>query len=72
MAGVRVEGPGLALYAAFKAVVEVTDIGSVGLRVGSYGAVGKFLLGAGYRYRESGERVGRLARGRADAGSVGS
>ena len=35
---------GLALYAA----VEVTDIGSVGLRVGSYAAVGMFLLSAGY------------------------
>ncbi|CAN5778067.1 hypothetical protein BH11GEM1_BH11GEM1_31560 [soil metagenome] len=67
----RVAGLGLALYAAFKAVVEVTDIGSVGLRVGSYGAVGMFLLGAGYLYRESGGREGRLARGRADAGSVG-
>ena len=49
----RVAGLGLALYAAFKAVVEVTDIGSVGLRVGAYGAVGMFLLGAGYLYRES-------------------
>ena len=67
----RVAGLGLALYAAFKAVVEVTDIGSVGLRVGSYGAVGMFLLGAGYLYRESGGRAGRLARSRAGAGSVG-
>ena len=67
----RVAGLGLALYAAFKAVVEVTDIGSVGLRVGSYGAVGMFLLGAGYLYRESGGRAGRLARSHAGAGSVG-
>ena len=63
----RVAGLGLALYAAFKAVVEVTDIGSVGLRVGAYGAVGMFLLGAGYLYRES--RMGG-ARSGADAGSV--
>ena len=32
--------------AAFKAVAEVTDIGSLLLRVGSYAAVGMFLLGA--------------------------
>lgn len=44
MGHLRVAGLGLALYAA----VEVTDIGSVGLRVGSYAAVGMFLLSAGY------------------------
>ena len=49
---VRVAGLVLALYAAFKALVEVTDIGSLLLRVGSYAAVGVFLLGAGYLYRE--------------------
>ncbi len=49
----RVAGLCLALYAAFKAVAEVTDIGSVPLRVGSYGAVGVFLLGAGYLYRNA-------------------
>ena len=48
----RVAGLGLALYATFKAVVEVTDIGSILLRVGAYAAVGVFLLGAGYLYRE--------------------
>jgi hypothetical protein len=52
----RVAGLVLAIYAAFKAVVEVTDIGSMLLRVGAYGAVGVFLLGAGYLYRE--ERAG--------------
>ena len=50
----RVAGLGLALYATFKAVVEVTDINSVVLRVGAYAAVGVFLLGAGYLYREQG------------------
>ncbi len=49
---VRVAGLALAMYAAFKALVEVTDIGSVSLRVGAYAAVGVFLLGAGYLYRE--------------------
>jgi hypothetical protein len=48
----RVAGLGLAMYAAFKAVVEVTNIGSVALRVAAYGAVGVFLLGAGYLYRD--------------------
>lgn len=66
----RVAGLGLALYAAFKAVVEVTDIGSVGLRVGSYAAVGMFLLGAGYLYRESGGRLGGDAECSGEAGSV--
>ena len=50
----RMAGLGLALYAAFKAVVEVTDISSVLLRVGAYAAVGVFLLGAGYLYRDRG------------------
>ena len=48
----RVGGLILALYAAVKAVVEVTDISSLLLRVGAYAAVGVFLLGAGYLYRE--------------------
>jgi uncharacterized membrane protein len=54
----RVAGLVLAVYAAVKAVVEVTDIGSIALRVGAYAAVGVFLLGAGYLYRETvkGER----------------
>jgi hypothetical protein len=41
-----------------KAVVEVTDIGSILLRVGAYAAVGVFLLGAGYLYREEREGDG--------------
>jgi hypothetical protein len=48
----RVAGLALAIYAAVKAVVEVTNIGSIALRVGAYAAVGVFLLGAGYLYRE--------------------
>jgi hypothetical protein len=48
----RVGGLILALYAAVKAVVEVTDISSLLLRVGAYAAVGVFLLGAWYLYRE--------------------
>jgi uncharacterized membrane protein len=54
----RVAGLVLALYAAVKAVVEVTDIGSILLRVGAYAAVGVFLLGAGYLYREEREGDG--------------
>jgi hypothetical protein len=55
----RVAGLVLAVYAAVKAVVEVTDIGSIVLRVGAYAAVGVFLLGAGYLYRDrvNGQRV---------------
>ena len=54
---VRVAGLVLAIYAAFKAVAEVTDISSIALRVGAYAAVGLFLLGAGYLYRDRGEAV---------------
>jgi hypothetical protein len=48
----RVAGLGLAIYAAVKAVVEASEISGVLLRVGAYGAVGVFLLGAGYLYRD--------------------
>lgn len=51
MARLRVAGLALAIYAGLKGVVQVTDIGSVLLRVGAYAAVGVFLLGAGYLYR---------------------
>ncbi|MEO8337054.1 MAG: DUF2339 domain-containing protein [bacterium] len=47
----RLAGLALAIYAGLKGVVQVTDIGSVMLRVGAYAAVGVFLLGAGYLYR---------------------
>ena len=48
----RLAGLALAIYAAIKAVVGASDIGGVLLRVGAYGAVGVFLLAAGYLYRE--------------------
>ena len=50
----RVAGLVVAIYAAAKAVVEATGIGGLMLRVGCYAAVGMFLLGAGYRYRNAG------------------
>lgn len=49
----RLAGLALAIYAAVKAIVEASDIGEVLLRVGAYGAVGVFLLAAGYVYREA-------------------
>jgi hypothetical protein len=48
----RLVGLGLAIYAAVKAIVEASDIGGLMLRVGAYGAVGVFLLAAGFLYRE--------------------
>ena len=48
----RVGGLVLAIYAALKAVLHASDISGVLLRVAAYGAVGVFLLGAGYGYRE--------------------
>jgi len=57
----RVAGLALAIYAGLKGMVQVTDIGSVLLRVGAYAAVGVFLLGAGYLYREQrGERTASM------------
>ena len=50
-------GLAMALYAAVKAMVEVAAIDGVALRVGAYGAVGLFLLGAGYLYRVRREAV---------------
>ena len=49
----RLSGLGLAIFAAVKAVVESSLIGGLSLRVGAYGAVGVFLLAAGYLYREA-------------------
>ena len=49
----RVAGLALAIYAAAKAVVEASAIGSLPLRVGCYAAVGVFMLGAGYLYRNA-------------------
>jgi hypothetical protein len=50
----RLLGLGLAIYAAVKAIVEASEIGELMLRVGAYGAVGVFLLVAGYIYRAAG------------------
>lgn len=47
-------GLGLAVLAAFKAIVEATEFESVGLRVGSYLLVGGFLMGVAYWYRGAG------------------
>ncbi len=48
-------GLALAVYAALKALVQVADLASVGLRVASYLLVGVFLLGVGYWYRSAGD-----------------
>jgi hypothetical protein len=50
----RVAGLVIAIYAAAKAVIEATNISGLGLRVGCYAAVGVFLLGAAYLYRNAG------------------
>jgi uncharacterized membrane protein len=50
----RVAGLAVAIYAAAKAVIEANEIGGLALRVGCYAAVGVFLLGAGYLYRNAG------------------
>jgi uncharacterized membrane protein len=52
----RVAGLVLAIFAALKAVLHASDISGVLLRVAAYGAVGVFLLGAGYGYRERAEK----------------
>jgi hypothetical protein len=51
--GFRVAGLIIAIYAAAKAVIEATNIGGLLLRVGCYAAVGVFLLGAAYLYRNA-------------------
>ena len=57
--GFRVAGLVVAIYAALKAVIEATNIDNLLLRVGCYAAVGVFLLGAAYLYRNAdiGEEV---------------
>jgi hypothetical protein len=52
----RQAGLALALYAAFKAMVQASTLQPVGLRVGSYLLVGGFLLGVGWWYRAAGGR----------------
>jgi len=51
--GFRVAGLVVAIYAALKAVIEATNIDNLLLRVGCYAAVGVFLLGAAYLYRNA-------------------
>ena len=55
VAAARQVGLALALYAALKALAEASDLGAVGLRVGSYLLVGAFLLAVGYWYRSAGD-----------------
>ena len=50
----RIAGLMVAIYAAAKAVIEATNISGLMLRVGCYAAVGVFLLGAAYLYRNAG------------------
>ncbi len=57
VAGARQVGLALAIYAAFKALAQASELQSVGLRVGSYLLVGAFLLAVGYWYRSAGERA---------------
>ena len=59
----RLAGLALASYAAVKAIAEASEIGGLLLRVGAYGAVGVFLLAAGYLYREVGGRQRAAAAG---------
>ena len=56
-AAARQAGLALALYAALKAIVEVSQLDAIALRVGSYLLVGGFLLGVGYWYRRQDDEV---------------
>ena len=51
VSALRQTGLILSLYAAWKVVMEASDVDRIGLRVGSYLVVGVFLLGVGYLYR---------------------
>ena len=57
VAAARQAGLALALYAALKAIVEVSQLDAIALRVGSYLLVGGFLLGVGYWYRRQDDEV---------------
>jgi hypothetical protein len=63
--GFRVAGLVVAIYAAAKAVIEATNISGLMLRVGCYAAVGVFLLGAAYLYRNA--AIGDAAVGAGEA-----
>lgn len=54
-AEVRRWGLALAIYAAAKAVLQASGLGSIGFKVGSYVVVGCFLLAVAYWYRASGD-----------------
>jgi hypothetical protein len=55
LAGARRVGLALAIYAALKAVLQASELRSIGLRVGSYLAAGGFLLAVAYWYRAAGD-----------------
>ena len=55
MSVVRRVGLAVALYAALKAVVQASELTTIGLKVGSYLLVGCFLLGVAYWYRAAAE-----------------
>ena len=61
LAGARQLGLALAIFAALKAMIQASTLGSIGLRVGSYLAAGLFLLAVAYWYRTAGEVEGRVA-----------
>ena len=68
----RVAGLVVAIYAAAKAVIEATNIGGLVLRVGCYAAVGVFLLGAGYLYRNAGAGSEAMGAGEPASGATGT
>jgi uncharacterized membrane protein len=65
----RVAGLGLAFLAGFDAIVETSQIGSVGLRVGARILVGAFLAAVAYWYRTPAEPSSPVATGPAAPGS---
>jgi hypothetical protein len=66
----RVAGLVVAIYAAAKAVIEATNISSLLLRVGCYAAVGVFLLGAAYLYRNAGMTTESVGAGEPASGAT--
>jgi len=68
--GFRVAGLVVAIYAAAKAVIEATSISSLLLRVGCYAAVGVFLLGAAYLYRNAGMATESVGAGEPASGAT--
>jgi hypothetical protein len=68
--GFRVAGLVVAIYAAAKAVIEASNISSLLLRVGCYAAVGVFLLGAAYLYRNAGTATEPVGAGEPATGAT--